>query len=145
MQYQVVPLNIDHLDRLFADQPESELVIQSRLAYLSPGSSALCLLEDGIPVFCGGIVSLQWHRGEAWILPNHFFRSHLKLCLKILRDQMPRLASLGKFRRVQATCLNGSSAKLFYVLGFDYEGTMKKFGPGGESCQMWARVFEVGI
>lgn len=143
MQYQVVPLTEEHLRQLLADQPPSQHMEESCQAYLSPGSVALCLLEYGKPVFAGGIVSMHWNRGEAWISPNPFFRSHLRLCLRILREQMPKLASEWNFRRIQATCINATSARLFHAMGFEYEGNLKKFGPEGENCQIWARIFEV--
>lgn len=141
MAYEIVPLNSDHLDKLLGNSPSPQLAQLSR-AYFSPGSVARCLLEDGEPVFAGGIVNMEWHRGVAWILPTPFFRRHVKVCLKGLREHLPRLAREFQFVRVQAECLKGVSAKLFLHLGFDYEGTMRKFGPNGETCDIYARVFE---
>jgi hypothetical protein len=28
-------------------------------------------------------------------------------------------------------------------LGFEFEGALKKFGPNGETNEMWSRIFEV--
>jgi RimJ/RimL family protein N-acetyltransferase len=33
------------------------------------------------------------------------------------------------------------SIALFEHLGFEYEGTLKHFGPNGETCRMYARFF----
>lgn len=142
MRTEVVPLNSDLLGLLLEDAPASLLQAQLHRAYFSPGSASCCLLADGAPVFAGGIVNLQWNRGEAWILPTRFFRQHLKICLRALRAYLPCLVSECGFKRVQATCIHGISGRLFVHIGFEYEGTMKKFGPNGETCDMYARVFE---
>jgi len=146
MNYEVVALNPDYLGTLLEDAPESvaHFAPQLACAYFSRGSVSLCLLVDGEPVFAGGIVNMQWHRGEAWILPTPFFRLHLKTCLRELLRRLPRLAADGGFVRVQATCVKGISASLIEHLGFSREGTMRKFGPNGEICDMYARIFEVG-
>lgn len=132
---EIVPLNPEHLDHLAL--PEG----LDRRAYFSPGSSGLCLLEEGKPVFAGGIVNLQWRRGEAWILPTPFFHSHLRLCLRALGEHLPRIASSHGLVRVQATCVGMVSGRLFRALGFEYEGNLRMFGPNGETCQMWSRIF----
>lgn len=133
---EIVPLTQELLDQVI---PEI-LALELGRSYFSQGSAGLCLMADGEPAFAGGIVNLQWRRGEAWILPTPFFRSHVKLCLKSLREHLPRLAEDLGFERVQATCVQGVSAKLFMHLGFEYEGTMRKFGPNGETCQMFSRI-----
>lgn len=137
MGYEVVPLTAEHLEKL--PLPRG----LDRRAYFSEGSASFCVLADGQAVFAGGVVNLQWGRGEAWILPTPFFRSNLKTCLWTMREFIPYIAGEYGFHRVQATCLKGISASLFRHLGFAFEGTMRKFGPNGETCDMWARFFEV--
>jgi hypothetical protein len=112
-------------------------------AYFSPGSAALCVLEDGEPVFAGGIVNMEWSRGEAWMLPTPFFRAKPLTCLRHLRECLPVMASDYGFERVQATCVTGVPRKFFELLGFAYEGTLRKFGPKGETCDLHCRIFEV--
>lgn len=137
MNVEIVPLTLTHLSRL--PLPPG----LDRRAYFTSGSIARCVLVGGEPKFAGGIVNLMWGRGEAWILPTPFFYSHLKSCYRIIRDAIPHMAFRGKFARVQATCIAGRSGNLFRHLGFDYEGTLRSFGPNGETCDMYARVFEV--
>jgi hypothetical protein len=137
MNVEIVALTTEHMNGLSLPRG-----IDKR-AYFSPGSVAFCLLSGGIPVFAGGIVNLAWNRGEAWVLPTPFFRRHLSACLRCMREMLPYMASEYGFERVQATCIKGLSAKLFHHLGFSYEGTMAKFGPFGETCDMYSRIFEV--
>lgn len=145
MKYEIVALNPEHLDKLLQGAKPDVLVEQSKRSYFSPGSTSLCLTVNGEPVFAGGIVNIHWHRGEAWLLPTHFFRNNLLTCIRAMKDELPLLVSIGEFQRVQATCPCGASERLFQSLGFKYEGTMKKFGPNGETCSMYARIFEVSL
>jgi hypothetical protein len=139
---EIIPLNNGHLDRLLEDFPKAFTTAVDPRAYFTPGSVAYCVLSDGEPVLAGGIVTLRWNRGEAWILPTQFFRSHLRSCLRELRRELPRIAFEGKFKRVQAVCVGTVSAKLFRHLDFEFEGICRKAGPQNEDCGMYARIFE---
>ncbi len=145
MSLETVVLEPVHLLRLlngstrpFADPMKPD---QLARAYFSPGSAAYCLLDDGEPVFAGGIVNLEWHRGEAWILPTPFFRQHAKTCFRIVKKMLSLIADEKGFVRVQVVAADGVSIALFEHLGFEYEGTLKHFGPNGETCRMYARFF----
>ncbi len=129
--------HIDHLLKQLPGMPTLGLVD----AYLSPGSLAYCLIDNKEPVFAGGVVNLQWKRGEAWILPTPYFRTHVKTCYEILRDMLPVMAVEGNFRRIQATCSVMFNTNLFRHLGFNHEGIIRHFGPNGEDCFMYSRVF----
>ncbi len=137
MELKVEPLNHAHLAKLL----KGGMVESLKQAYLSKGSVAYCLVADGVPVFAGGVVNMQWQRGEAWILPTPFFCKHLRMCYRYVRDLLPVISIEGNFRRIQATCAVTVSTLLFEHLGFSYEGTLKSFGPNGETCHMYAKVF----
>jgi hypothetical protein len=140
---ELVPLEPEHVMKLL---PFTDPMLRGQVAhaYFSPGSAARCLMADGEPVFAGGIVNLEWHRGEAWILPTPFFRRHVKTCFQIMRDMLPKIAADNGFVRVQAVAHQGVSCLLFKHLGFAFEGTLKHFGPLGETCWMYARFFGDG-
>ena len=53
------------------------------------------------------------------------------------------MAKVKGFQRVQAVCNTGKSVSLFRHLGFAYEGTLRHFGPSGEMCDIYSRIFEV--
>jgi hypothetical protein len=136
MTLDIVPLENAHLDRMGVPST------LERRSYFSLGSVAYCVLADGEPVFAGGIVQMQWNRGEAWILNTAWFRSHVKTCLKIMQKWLPSMASSYGFKRVQATCIEGTKSSLIRMMGFSYEGKLQKYGPNGEPCRMYARIFE---
>jgi hypothetical protein len=146
MVIETVPLDPMHLMKLVegAPKPFASMFEPEQLAraYFSPGSAAYCLLADGVPVFAGGIVNLQWKRGEAWILPTPFFRQHAKTCFRIIQKMVLQIAAEKGFVRVQAVAADGVSVALFEHLGFEYEGSLKHFGPLGETCRLYARFFE---
>ena len=135
MEFKIVPLDGYYLQKMGVTDK------QVKLAYLSPGSVSYCLLADGEPVFAGGVVDMKWKRGEAWMLPTQFFRDHVKTCFRYMKDMLPLMALNGNFKRIQATCAVTISTALFVHLGFKYEGTMMGFGPSGETCHMYARIF----
>jgi len=143
MSLEFVKLEINHLKKLIV-LPSTGPVTPKTLeeSYFSKGSIAYCLLDGTEPVFACGIVNLQWGRGEVWIIPNEFFRNHQKTCLRIFRKMLPQVAKDHKFRRVQAVCAVDQPETLFRHMGFECEGTLKSFGPFGESCRMYAKVFE---
>ena len=145
MDVEIVKLELEHLEKLMPFLSEDAMMRETLgKAYFSDGSVALCLLADHEPVFAGGIVNLKWKRGESWIIATPFFRQHLKTCFAIIRNMLPGMAESGHFERVQAVAQNGTSASLFEHLGFEYEGRLKHFGPHGEDCSMYARIFSDG-
>lgn len=143
MSKEVVKLEVTHLKKLLV-LPSTGPVTPETLekSYFSSGSVAYCLLDDGEPVFAGGVVNLQWNRGEAWIIPNAYFRRHQKTCLRIFKKLIPEIAVKHKFRRVQAVCAVGQPETLFRHLSFECEGELKCFGPFGERCRLYARIFQ---
>ncbi len=135
MECKVTPLSHEYLTILGVRD------IDLRRAYFSPGSVSYCLLADNKPVFAGGVVNMQWKRGEAWILPTSWFHKHKLVCLRYMARMLPCLAIEGSFKRIQATCIVNISTTLFDWLGFKYEGTLAAFGPNSETCHLYAKVF----
>jgi len=139
----VIDLTIEHLKRLIVLPTTGPVTLDTlERSYFSPGSAAYCLLENGHPVFAAGIVNLSWNRGEAWIIPTPFFHSHVKTCFTVIGKQLVSIAKEHKFRRVQVVCGVTQPDTLFKHLGFAYEGTLEAFGPFGERCRMYSRIFK---
>ena len=112
-------------------------------SYLSAGRAAYCVVDRAVPVLAGGIINLQWRRGEAWILSTSLARDHGRAILKMIKDTLPKLAVMYGYRRVQATSVL-DNARLFSILGFELEAPeLRYFGPAGETARLYARFFEV--
>jgi hypothetical protein len=144
---QVVALQPEHvcqiIERNSAEgkvKPAGISIEEMMQAYFSAGSVSYCLLIDGVPAAAAGIINLGWRRGEAWLLHSSLFDKHIKTSFKLLRDMLPNLAQINKFRRIQATCFSDSDT-LFVHLGFEREGILKSFGPNGENATVFSRLF----
>jgi hypothetical protein len=147
---QLVPLNIDHLRYITEiNKADSFNVLPNAFpaetlakAYLSPGSVAFCLMNNE-PVIAGGIVNLDWHRGEAWLMHTKKFYKYFKTSLQTLKQEFPKVAVMNGFRRVQATSFTDNEI-LFEFLDFECEHPgLKYFGPNGETVKLYVRFFGV--
>jgi len=136
----MVPLQYEHLAAILPNTIIGLLPDLSR-SYFSDGSVSYCLLADNVPVFAGGVVNMQWKRGEAWMLPTVWFKAHVKTCYQFMKAVLPVMATTGGYKRIQATCATSVSPSLFRHLGFYSEGVLNCFGPNGESCHLYARLF----
>jgi hypothetical protein len=143
----VIAFNPDHANLIFdlrehygmkIDYPADKLIE----AYTSPGSLARTLMVNDMPCACGGIMNMGWNRGEAWLLDGPFTFLHPIALVKSANSVFLRLASLGNFRRVQATCFTEAREGFFRLLGFEYECSMKSFGPSGQQAYIYVRVFQ---
>jgi hypothetical protein len=110
-------------------------------SYLSPGSAAYCLTVNKVAVVCGGIMNFGWQRGEAWILASSLFSRYLKTSYKTINKMLPGLASMYKFRRVQAVTWDSRGSNLFEHLGFKFEAKLKAYGPLGQDAFIFVRFF----
>jgi hypothetical protein len=110
-------------------------------AYLSPGSAALTLLVDNIPIAASGIINLAWNRGEAWLLTGPQFYSYRKTAYKYIKQLLPVLAKQKGFVRVQSVVTDECYSKIAKRLGFEYEGLLKAYAPMGRNAFMYARIF----
>jgi hypothetical protein len=144
MNYEVVDLEPEHAYTILrtVDHPlplsDSEIVSN----YLSPGSISRTVMCNGVPLACGGIINLKWNRGEAWLLVSKFARHHIKGILRAAKIQLPEMARVGGFRRVQATVWCPCRPKLYIRrFGFNIDGFLPSFGPDGETAQMFSRIF----
>jgi len=147
---EIVPFNPNHARILFAElrahgrtlcYPE-EMIIK---AYQIKGSVATSLvLLDGlhIPLACGGIMFQEWNRGEAWILESPRIDAFKVALWKAMMKMLPLLAHEGAFRRVQAVCFSDGKGQMFRRLGFQYEGTLRSFGPIGQTGYLYSRIFQ---
>jgi|WetSurSiteA1Bulk_404760.scaffolds.fasta_scaffold105920_2 hypothetical protein len=144
----IVSLRPFHV-RVVLEQNEREGIIlpmsgEDMIAsYLSPGSLAVTMVADGIPVACGGIINVGWSRGEAWILTSSQSWFYRKSMVKEMKSRISELASQGGFHRVQATCFTPGREKFFRLLGFDLETEkgLAGYGPSGETAFMFARCY----
>lgn len=109
------------------------------------GDSFTLVVDDSI-VCCGGVVSLGWNRGEAWMLLSQLFYKYPKTCFKECKRVVDRM--MPGFKRIQATIfLDGPKTNYDFLkrLGFVEEGILKAYGPKNEDVIMFARVSQCNL
>jgi hypothetical protein len=148
MKHEIVPLQECHLKEILSRNESCGIHVPPGLtvaslleAYMSPGSIATCFLLDGKPAAIGGVINLQWHRGEAWLLVAQDMRKHFRAILRTSGELLQAYAELLKLHRLQAVSYWNESRKLLTLFGFNPEGTLKRYGPQGEPAVMYARFF----
>jgi hypothetical protein len=144
--YELVEFEEEHARVIFevneAAGKTSALPVEEVIkAYTSKGSVGVTLLCKDVPVASGGIINMEWNRGEAWLLTTPTFWCSLKTTYYFVRKTFPILASLGGFIRVQATSFNPNYCALFRHLGFAKEGTLAAYGPHRENAILYSRIF----
>jgi hypothetical protein len=130
-------LSLRELYGMPIDYPGNKLIA----AYTSPGSFARTLMRNNMPIASAGIMNLEWRRGEAWLLDGPYTQLHPFALVKAISRGMLELASIGEFRRVQATCFTEARERFFKLLGFEYETSLMSFGPQGQTAYIYTRIF----
>ena len=137
----VIQLEEDHVKTLINGNLSPNVKIEDLMqAYQSKGSLAYTLMIDDKPIVCGGIVNMNWRRGEAWLLSSSEFLKHKKTSWRILKQLFPYLAKQGGFRRIQSTSKIESS--FLEHLGFKYEAKLEAFDPDGNDVFLYKRIFK---
>jgi len=106
------------------------------------GGPAYTLIIDGEIILSGGVVRIGWNRGEAWALLSILFYKHIRTSFKAIMFKLEEIIFTEKFKRVQATVPPEFTEGIRFLehLGFDWEGTMRSFGPRNEDMVMFSRI-----
>lgn len=148
MRLKAVPFSPKHLDGFpykAVHQGEGPDLLRRVLeaATLRPNALVCTLVrEDELPVAVLGIALLHERAGEVWSVMSERVKecgiALTRLILRILDTYQRQL----KLRRLQAITRTDDPglAKFFRVLGFEYEGLMKRFGYDGSDHLMFART-----
>lgn len=116
--------------RLLIDDKYKEVVRESDIAFT--------LEKNGVILGCGGIVRFWGSAGEAWTLLSRHAAANMLTVTKVVK----RILADAPFDRVQMTTDVGfeEAERWARMLGFEYEGTMRKYGHDGRDMKLWARV-----
>jgi hypothetical protein len=138
----VEPLTMKHYDDFAIQDAQSHFKAflgnrkyRDAMILSGPAYAGLC---DGRVMAIAGI-SEQWEgRGIAWSLlsPNighHFIEIHRAVVRALAQTHMRRIEA-----HVDPTF--NSAVRWIQMLGFTYEGTMKRFDPDGRDMDLYARI-----
>lgn len=103
------------------------------------GPAITLFADDGTIVGCGGIRRVHCGVGEAWSVPSESIGRYPKAVLETARAF---LAGCVEYHRIQAIVVSGflKAERLLACLGFQYEGTLRKYGPTGRDYKILSIV-----
>jgi len=101
---------------------------------------AWTLRVDGNIVGCGGVMLLWSGVGEAWVMPNALAAEYPLACFRTICQGLQHAITAHNLRRVQSVVHESVPAEQRWVvrLGFEFEGVMRGYGPGGETYLRYA-------
>jgi len=141
----VEPFQPFHVERLIQQgvQPsqvrEVSYVPASYASVQKPPGLSMTAREGEHIVLCGGVIPTGPRMGLLWALLSHDAGRHMVWLHRATR----RFLEIEPWRRVEATVESGFPAgcRWLTLLGFEFEGRMRSFGPGGEDHLRYARVW----
>lgn len=97
-----------------------------------PGMAFSAMDADGV-AGCGGIVELWPGVGQAWAVLSRRALSRPVTLTRTAQRELDRIARARNLARVQATVADGhgAGARWLAFLGFEVEGLLVNYGPGG--------------
>ncbi len=103
---------------------------------------AYTLVVDDEIVLCGGIMLIEWGRGEAWTLFADSFKKYPIACFRACKYVIDKVSKANHLRRVQAIVPPGLNGGRQFAerLGFEKEGLLRSFGPNGEDYLMFSKI-----
>jgi len=107
----------------------------------SRNGPALAFMVDGEIAAVGGYIVLWAGTAETWVCINPKYLRCPSVFVEIKR-QMEAWITEGHFSRMQAMTREdwGHGRRFLEWLGMQYEGTLRKMGPGGIDQVVYARV-----
>jgi len=104
------------------------------------GSVATCFMGDTVILILGYIE--EWPGViRVFVIPSVYVPQFAKSVVRFVKNSLARLASdFGYHRMFTESLANEQTDKWMRVLGFECEGTLKKYSANKEDYKMWARV-----
>lgn len=138
----LIPFIPLHLQGLELQETQSwlqpHLLDENYINQLIDYGESYSLLVDGKVIGCGGVYDLSMNRAYAWALVSKDAGKHLLQATKAVKLYLDDKY----YRRIEtAVMINfGAGHRWVKMLGFEREGTMKKWGDDGNDYDMYARV-----
>ena len=133
-------MDLNEFDKLNLSQP-------NYLEYMDHASEqgyGYCVIDDGKPMLCFGVVPYWPGVAELWLIPDKKKISEHKIKFHKGALQFMKLAAADlKLKRLQVTVssLNVSALKWIKSIYFEEEGILKHYGVDGSDYKMFARYF----
>lgn len=144
----IKPYKPEHLSQIEPREYERELRDKSGVdySYTFMNGPAYTVFDGDIPVMAGGIVKLWPEVGEVWLFLSPWFTTHVKTGYQLIRELFEAVLKVNHFRRIQTPICASMPGNIRLVehLGFECEGTMRRWGPDGQDYKFMALVANNG-
>lgn len=146
---EIVPFTAEHLFELMLGEltetslPKSMDIAMTRGAFYRERGPCFTAMEDGHVIGAGGLIILWPGVGEGWMVVNKdAAQRHKRYAYEVVIEHLLKLASDLNLRRIQAHVdVNVPAAvKFAEQLGFQREGTMRRYGEDGSDHYLYAIV-----
>lgn len=139
---EVQPFKLFHVDLLRAQGVQLAQLreishVPATYDRVPPGPAVTAFLGGRI-ILCGGIAVKAPARGECWALLSEHASHHMVW----LHYAVKRFISMQPWKRLEATVEDGfeQGCRWVQLLGFEFEGKMRCYGPNGETHVRYAKV-----
>lgn len=135
------PFKPEHIRGLLSQKTQrfiSPLLMDERYVQAIAQTDSWSCSEDGHVYACGGIVRLWDGNSQAWALfddeigPRRFLKFH-HITKRMLKSIPGRVETFVEF---ESDCAH----KWAHLLGFEYEGRLRKWFPGGADAAVYGRI-----
>lgn len=136
----VIPFEASHIARMDIQPGQRVLISHLPLAYieqLPKAGPALTAEDQGRILACAGIAHQGYGVGILWACVasgTHSYFIRLDRCVR-------RFLEIPRLRRIEATTDFEPGCRWLELLGFEFEGVKKKYGPDGKDHRAYARVW----
>lgn len=135
---------LDDLYYLVKDTPEANLwgyMQGQHVSYLLEQDSYSGFV-DGKLIMCGGLVNIWPGLAEAWIALTPLAANHTTFVLRTARLYLNDRAERYQLNRIEAHVRSDFhiARRFCYWLGFQFNATLPKYGPNGETFLLMSRV-----
>jgi len=105
-------------------------------------SVAYTLMCDDEILCCGGVCFYRKQFGEAWILCSRKAEEHPVATVRATKRVIDDIMKTHDMYRIQATvqCDWVEAQKFIKLLGFKWEGTLRRYGPDRSDYFMYSRI-----
>lgn len=145
----VIPFNVYHLQVMDIRDVEMKSLFGLEngldlIKKLTEGKGeAGTFLYDGRVVFCAGFKEIWVGVMEGWIIPSVWIKSMPpRLFIRCIKQYVEATAKAFNVHRFQSPAIDdGLHERFMNFLGFEKEGTMKKYTHDKKDYCMYARLF----
>lgn len=144
-KFRIIPYRPDYFDLLEIREREIQSMgvigdAKKRMDVLSQTGNCFIMLFDGRLLGVVGWFEFWPGVCEVFVLPTIYMSKAGLVFARAIKKHLYNLEKVKKFQRIQVMAVKDKRHTRWLTwLGFNIEGTLKKYGPNGEDFLMWAR------